>query len=209
MAAQTATTVTLARPGDGAALRPLLERALVPGSDDPSWFLRKIDTQGGLLPTTYGTAACLTARRGDEVVGMAYTRPPVRWLDLHPREQRGALAPLIVEVDLLAVDEAHEGTGVGTALVEAVRSNAASAGSTFVTAKVSRSDRRVQRWYRRRGFWLVPGGEAVAFRTELGTYSFDVGDDEPYLLAVLCAQPNVVLRRRQSHQGTYLTPCPV
>jgi ribosomal protein S18 acetylase RimI-like enzyme len=71
--------------------------------------------------------------------------------------------------ELVSIDSAHEGMGIGTALVEAVAAAARAAGCTRLRVTTTNENEHAQGWYARRGFALVAvrGGAVDRSRSEL------------------------------------------
>ena len=201
-----ALTVGLAARGDGAAVSTLLPLALGERAfeADPLYFSRTVDKVGGRIRVPYGHALVFVGRRRGSVVGAAHVAPLVRWLDGHPRALRGALAPLMMEIDALAVRPDCRGAGVGSALLLAAEQATKAQGGSLVLAKVLMADRPVMLWYKRRGYTLVGRGEPVVLKTRGVMDSLDSASNE-YGLAVKAVRPGHTVRRRHDDElGTYL-----
>jgi ribosomal protein S18 acetylase RimI-like enzyme len=108
---------------------------------DESWALRRSEYAGWLGD---GSGVLLLARIDEEVVGYAF----VRW---HPSGATWDLGPVIGEVESLAVAPSARGAGVGTALLDAGRTELRERGLEYWCVDVVESNPALH-LYERAGF---------------------------------------------------------
>ncbi|MFC9929993.1 GNAT family N-acetyltransferase [Streptomyces sp. NPDC127190] len=140
-----------------------------------------------------------------EPCGLAFVTPPVRLMRQHAEHGRSALralARVLAEIDLLAVDADVRRQGVGSALLEETEGWLGNQGCRVVMAKIARGEYGVMRWYRQRGYLVAAQGEP--FRVWLPGLELCCNDgDDGYQLALKGL--GVSLRRARHGSDTFVT----
>ncbi|MEV6673259.1 GNAT family N-acetyltransferase [Streptomyces sp. NPDC051162] len=196
------TEVRLSRRGEGHAVADLARLALSHLPEEPHQktgdLAETVNELGGRFSLTYGHGHCFTAHDGQSVVGMAYMAPLIQWIEMRPERVRTKLARALAELELLAVMEGHRKQGVGDSLLKAVEEQAKANGTRLLVAKVPAGDRKLQLWYRRRGYTIAAPKESIIFRTAAGLDGFSPEDDR-HQLVVKALQAGDTVRRESAN----------
>lgn len=167
-----------------------------------------VDRYGGEFSVRpFGQARAVVAERESAggPCGLAFVTPPIRLMRQHTEQGRSALralARMLAEIDLLAVDADVRRQGVGSALLEETEGWLANRGCRVVMAKIARGEYGVMRWYRQRGYLVAAQGEPFRVWLPGLELSCDDGDDG-YQLALKGL--GVSLRRVRQGADTFVT----
>ncbi|ARH89032.1 hypothetical protein STRMOE7_00240 [Streptomyces sp. MOE7] len=167
-------------------------------------MIEAIERQGGVVPIRFGQGSCIVAESEGHVIGMVYAVPPVDWLGTFPSDRAAALAPRILQIELLAVDPDHRETGIGQRLLEAVEELVRKQRGYLAIGKVQAGAFATMRFYRRRGYSIAGRGEPIVFGTGRGPLGISDVDDGYHLFAK-AVQPGTKLSRDPQNNCIFLT----
>ncbi|MDJ0463113.1 GNAT family N-acetyltransferase [Streptomyces sp. H27-C3] len=195
------TVIRNAAPGDGARVAALAALAL--GAAAPEGLAAVIDTSGGRIQIPHGEALCQVAVDAQgQVAGMVYSAPPVEWIEQHPASLHRTLARTFTKVELLAVVESQQHSGIGSALLTGLEDAERERGVQILFGDIRAEDRSMRRWCKKRGFAVAAPGEPVALRSTWGPLTLVDGDDG-YLLIAKAVQPGYGIERVQLADGSF------
>lgn len=156
----------------------------------------EVQRRGGRISLPYGEGVCRVAQTASGVVGMAYSTPPIDWINEHPATMRHALAQAFSKLDLIAVAEGQRSNGIGCALLAAVEAAERARGVYLLYSDVAARNIPLRRWYKRRGYTFAAPGEPIILDSQAGPLTLVDGGDG-YLLAAKMLQPGTRLKRAQ------------
>lgn len=135
------------------------------GSGDLRAALRR---HGGKFSVPYGVGRLLVAEMDGSVIGMIYGCPPVSWIQAHNEigsGQRKLLGKAVAQIELLAVLPRAQGHGAGSLLIQEWEQEVRQDGAELSIVQVRQGEYGVMRWYRRRGYRILP--QRTAFPVNL------------------------------------------
>ncbi|MCK2245279.1 MULTISPECIES: GNAT family N-acetyltransferase [unclassified Crossiella] len=180
--------VRLVHQGEGAAVVALAAGAGALEVVDGGPLQEALDRFGGRLQITEvagGTGWCLGAEVCGRLVGLLYACSPVDFIREFPVQHHQVLTETLIEIEILAVEEAFRGTGVGTALLQYATKFFGGGGLRLALAKIDARDQAIHRFYRRAGFTVVAPGGSCVINTPDGRAGITAGPaDGPWRLAI-------------------------
>jgi len=136
--------VRLAKPDDAAMITTVINLAF---RQVESFFVSEDRVDVESVRNYLSSGLFLLAKSEGTILGCVYVEPPLRNSDLSP-----ALPGAHAYLGLLAVDPAHQQSGLGSVLMDAAEDYCSGAGAAFVDIKVVSLREELFGFYRRRGY---------------------------------------------------------